>query len=225
MLALQATQREIQGKKVAALRKEGVLPGVLYGPKTETKQIQVDEKAFQLVYKEAGESALVSLELEGEKATPVLIYDTQRDPLTGKVLHIDFYETPLDKKIEVTVPLVFKGEAPGVSELHGTLVRNIQEIEVRAFPQNLPSEIIANIEQLKTFEDRVLVKDLVQLDEVEIVRDAEDVVAQVVPPVNVEAELEKTIEAPVAEGEEEAEEGEKTAEEGEEQGQEKEKKE
>ena len=228
MIALQVTQREIQGKKVSTLRKEGILPAVLYGPKTEAQQVQVDEKDFQAVYKEAGESTLVSLKM-GEKETPVMIYDTQRDALTGKVLHVDFYETPLDKKIEVTVPLIFEGEAPAVGDMGGTLVRNIQEIQVRAFPQSLPSDITVNIEGLKTFEDRVLVKDLVQSEEVELVRDEDDLVAQVVPAVNVEAELEKSVEAPVVEeGEEEEgaeESGEESTEEGGDQPQEEEKKE
>ena len=200
MITLTAQSREITGKKVKALRTQGLVPATLYGPNTEALSVQIGEKEFEKVYAEAGESTLVSLSVEGKDSAPVLIYDVKRNPLSGKVLHTDLYQTPLDKPIEISVPLIFEGEAPAVSELEGTLVKNIQEIEVKALPQELPSEIVVNVESLATFEDRITVGDLVKADNVEIVREADEIIAQVVP-----VTIEEEPEPEVPEGEEGAE--------------------
>jgi len=160
MESLTATKREQTRKKVDTLRKTGFVPGVLYGPKVEATSVQVDAKEFQKVYEEAGESSLVNLRVEG-KEMPVLIHEVQKHPLSEAVLHVDFYQPDLTKKVEITVPLAFEGEALAVSELGGTLIHNIQEVEVKALPQDLPHEIKVYVERLATFEDRILVKDLV----------------------------------------------------------------
>jgi len=193
MLTLPAKIRKTLGKKVKALRERGVLPGVLYGPRIkETLPLEINFKEFEKVYKEAGESTLVSLEIEGKK-TPVLIHEVKLDPLTGKPIHVDFYQPRLEEEVEVTIPIIFEGEAPAVKELGGTLVKNIHEVEVRALPQNLPHEIKVNMEKLKTFEDDILVKDLPTPKGVKILKELEEVVATVAPPEKVEEELVKPI--------------------------------
>ena len=199
MLTLPAKIRKTLGKKVKALRERGVLPGVLYGPRIkETLPLEINFKEFEKVYKEAGESTLVSLEIEGKK-TPVLIHEVKLDPLTGKPIHVDFYQPRLEEEVEVTIPIIFEGEAPAVKELGGTLVKNIHEVEVRALPQNLPHEIKVNMEKLKTFEDDILVKDLPTPKGVKILKELEEVVATVAPPEKVEEELVKPIEEKVEE--------------------------
>ena len=116
-----------------------------------------------------------------------------RDQVRGQFIHVDFYQPPLDEKIEVRVPLVFQGEAPAVRDLGGTFLKNTQEVDVKAFPQNLPHELIVDISGLKTFEDKILIRNLVHDEEVEILHDLEDVVAQVVETQNIEAELEQPV--------------------------------
>jgi len=193
MLTLPAKIRKTLGKKVKALRERGVLPGVLYGPRIkETLPLEINFKEFEKVYKEAGESTLVSLEIEDKKA-PVLIHEVKLDPLTGKPIHVDFYQPRLEEEVEVTIPIIFEGEAPAVKDLGGTLVKNIHEVEVRALPQNLPHEIKVNMEKLKTFEDDILVKDLPTPKGVKILKELEEVVATVAPPEKVEEELVKPI--------------------------------
>ena len=193
MLTLPAKIRKTLGKKVKALRERGVLPGVLYGPRIkETLPLEINFKEFEKVYKEAGESTLVSLEIEGKK-TPVLIHEVKLDPLTGKPIHVDFYQPRLEEEVEVTIPIIFEGEAPAVKELGGTLVKNISEIEVKALPQNLPHEIRVNIQKLKTSEDDILIKDLPIPKEVKILKEPEEIVASVAPPEKVEEELVKPI--------------------------------
>jgi len=193
MIKLKAEKREVFGKKVKKLREKGLIPGVLYGPKIENQAIQINLKEFKEVLKEAGESSLISLEIE-EKKHPVLIHDIKKDPLTEEPLHVDFYQPILTKEVEASVPLVFEGESPAVKDLGGTLVKEIQEIEIKALPEKLPHEIKVNIAKLKTFDDEILVKDIAVPEGVKIQRAPDEIVAVVTPPEKVEEELEKPIE-------------------------------
>ena len=199
MLSLSVKTRKETGKKVKNLRQKDILPAVLYGPKLKKAQpLALDYKIFEKVYKETGESSLISLEIEEEgKKILVLIREIQRDPITDKISHVDFYQAPLEEKIVVKIPLVLEGQSPAVKELGGTLVKYISETEVRALPQNLPKEIKVRVDSLKTFQDNILIKDLPLPQGVEILRQAEEIVASILPPEKVEEELEKPIEEKV----------------------------
>lgn len=198
MLTLAAKTRKDFGKKVKNLRKKGIIPAVLYGPKVENLPLEVDLKEFEKIYQTAGESSLVQLSV-GQKKFSVLIHTVEIDALSQKPIHVDFYQPKLDEEITVTIPLVFEGEPLAVKDLGGTLVRNIHEVEVRALPQNLPHEIKVNIEKLKTFEDNILIKDLVLPKEVKILKEPEEIVVLVAPPEKIEEELEKPVEEKVEE--------------------------
>lgn len=198
MITLTAKIRKDTGKKVNKLREKGILPAVLYGPKTEVQSLEISQKDFEKVYAEAGESSLISMEVDKKKYL-VLIHDVQADPLTSKPTHVDFLQPALDEEIKASVPLAFEGEAPAVKELGGTFVKNISEVEVKALPQNLPHEIKVNITFLKTFEDSIKIKDLKLSEGVSIHRGQEDVVAFVASPEKIEEELEKPIEEKVEE--------------------------
>lgn len=187
MLTLTSQQRKAR-KNIEEIRKNGFIPAVLYGPSTAPVSVQVEAKAFGKIYQEAGESALITLEMEGE-SMPVLVRDIQLHPMKNQILHVDFYQPRLDEAIEITVPLVFVGESAAVKDLGGTLIRNLQEVDVRALPKDLPHEIKVDISKLASFEDYITIQDLVQSAGVEILREAEDMVAQVVPVEDVDAEL------------------------------------
>jgi large subunit ribosomal protein L25 len=184
-------------EKSENIRREGQIPANLYGPEIKNLLLKLEAKDFSKIFEETGYSSLISLEIEGKKI-PVLIHEVQQDPLTGGFLHVDFYSPKLKEKIEAKIPLVFEGEAPAVKE-GGTLVKNMQEVEVKALPQNLPKEIRINIGELKTLEDSISVKDLKLPPEVEILKEAEAIVAHVAAPEKVEEELEKPIEEKVEE--------------------------
>jgi len=160
--------------------------------------IEINLKEFEKIYKAAGESSLISLEVDKKKFL-VLIHEVARDPLTDKLFHIDFYQPSLEKEVTVTLPLVFEGEALAVKDSGGTLVKNISEIEVKAFLQNLPHEIKVNIENLKTFADNIKILDLKLPEGVKVQRAAGEIVAHVLAPVKVEEELVKPIEEKVEE--------------------------
>ena len=179
---------------------EGFIPGVLYGPGIKNITLKVELKGLEKIYKETGGSSLVflqSLDESKKSKYKVLIHDTQRDPLSGKITHVDFYQPNLKEEVEVVIPLVFEGEPPAVKELGGTFVKNILEVEVKALPENLPHDIKVNVEGLKTFEDVILVKDLQVPKEVKILKDPEEVVVLVTPIKDIEEDLEKPIEEDV----------------------------
>ncbi len=212
MLTLSAKIRKEMGRKVNSLREKSILPAVLYGPKLENLALKVDLEEFEKVYSKAGESSLIKLKIEScspknedkklkVREFLVLIHAIQKDPLTNKIIHIDFYQPSLKEKVEATVPLVFEGEAPAVKNLNGTLVKNISEIGVKALPQDLPHEIKVDIGKLESFEDNILVKDLDIPEGVEVLKEPEEIVALVSPPTKVEEELEKPVEEEIVEPE------------------------
>ncbi len=182
------------------LREEGFLPIVLYGVETENLSLKVDIKEFKKIYQEAGESSLIPLKIEGEKEeSMVLIHDLQYHPLTDEIIHADLYKPDLKKETEAAVPLEFIGESPAVKNLEGTLIKNIQEIEVKALPQNLPHEIKVDVSKLETFEDNILIKDLDIPEGVKVLKEEEEIIVSVTPPARVDEELEKPIEEKVDE--------------------------
>jgi large subunit ribosomal protein L25 len=187
-LELKSEKRTLLGKKVKSLRRKGVIPAVVYGGKDGTIPIELDQKEFSKAFKTAGETTLIKL-LVGEKVKNVLIHDIGRDPITGEMNHVDFYEVKMDEKITTKVPLIFIGDAPAVIDLGGVLVKAMQELEVRALPSDLPHQIEINISQLVTFDDNILVKDIKLPKNVEILENLETSVATVTPPRS-EAELE-----------------------------------
>jgi len=200
MLTLSAKIRKIAGKKVKTLREKGVLPVVLYGPKIKNENLEISLKDFEKILGEAGETTLISLETEGKKEKNlVLIHEVKFDPMIGKPTHVDFYQPILTDEIQVKIPLVIEGEAPAVKNLGGTLVKNISEIEVRALPQSLPKEIRINVGKLETFEDKVLIKDIVLPEGVKILRNLDEIIVRVAQPEKVEEELLKPIEEKVEE--------------------------
>ena len=206
MLSLSAKIRKTLGKKAKALRKKGILPGVLYGPKMKTATpLEINLKEFEKIYKDTGESSLISLEVDPStgpgqaKKFLVLIHELARDPLTEKLIHVDFYQPRLEEEIEARIPLIFEGETLAVKDLGGTLVKNISELIVKALPQNLPHEIKVNIEKLKTFGDSVKILDLKLPEGVKVQRSPEEIVAHVLAPGKVEEELVKPVEEKVEE--------------------------
>lgn len=204
MISLQAKTRTIFGKLTKNIRFQGVIPAVVYGPGEKNANIEVDEKEFIKVLRKAGESSLIELKIDkatadggapskGGEVRPVLIHEIQQDPVSDKIIHIDFFQASLKEEVEVAVPLVFEGVAPAEKDLGGTLNKNMLEIEVRALPQNLPHEITVNVGGLKTFQDHILVRDLAIPANVTVMKDADEIVAAVLEPQKVEEELAKEI--------------------------------
>lgn len=213
MITLSVEPRTQLRKKVQKLRAEGYVPAILYGPKVATTPLQVSYKDFQRAFKEAGESSLVRLDFQktqpspevtagkDEKAavpvvqTAILIRSVAVHPVTRAFLHADFYQVPLDEKIEIKIPVEYEGEAPAVKAEGATLVRNLFEIEVRALPTDLPHEIRVDLTPLEHIGNAITVADLILPSGVEIVNEPDTVVAAIEA-----AQAEETIEEAPAEG-------------------------
>ncbi len=198
MLTLKADKRDKLGGKTTRLRQAGILPAVLYGEGVENTPLEIDEKEFERVFSQAGETSLINLELAGKKYE-VLIHEISRDPVSNEFLHVDFFCPSTKKEIEAEVPLVFEGEAPAEKDLGGNLLKEIQNVEVRGLVKNLPKEIKVNVSSLKTFEDRILIKDLILPAGIRVLKDQEEIVALVVPPRKEEIIEEKPEETPAEE--------------------------
>ncbi len=221
MLELKAKNRNILGSKVKSLRSRGAVPAILYGAKMKSTPIEIDYNDFKKTYEEAGESTILKLKVNNNGKTEeknVLIYEVERDPVSGKFTHIDFYAVRMDKPITAEVPLVFQGESPVVETEDGVLVKNMTEVEVEALPANLPHQIEIDLSPLKTFDDMIHIKDLRVGEGVKILAEPDEVVVSVVPPRSeeelaaLEEEVEEVKEAERA-GEEEEKEKEVPAEE------------
>lgn len=158
---LVAKKREIFGRKVKRLRKEGILPANLYGKKTESMALQVDVKDFCKVYSQVGETGIVDLKIENEKETrPVLIQNVQKDPVEDSFLHVDLRQVVLTEKISATIPIILVGEAPAEIQKEGILVQEISEIEVEALPTDLPENFQIDVSKLEKVNDAIFVRDI-----------------------------------------------------------------
>jgi large subunit ribosomal protein L25 len=198
-LELTLDAREAQGKANKRLRREGIVPGVVYGKGEDSTNVQVDAKTFEVLYRAAGRTSVVKFRLPGaSRATSGFIKSVQRHPLSGQAIHVDYYLVNLKQEMEVDVPLVFNGESPAVEETGGTLLHNLSAIRVKALPTDIPHEVTVDVSVLKSLDVAIHVKDLnLNRDLVHVLTDGETLVATVVPP-RVEEEPEPVL----AEGEE-----------------------
>lgn len=191
-MELKAQKRSVTGKGVQALRAEGKIPAVVYGSKEESLPIEVEVGAFTRVLKEAGESIVIELSLDGETKN-VLIHDIDHDPVTNEPRHADFYAVQKGQKVNVAVPLAFVGEAPGVKELGANLIKALHELEIEAEATNLPHEIEVDVSSLTSLDSHIAAKDVRLPSGVTLVTGEDEAVASLAMP---EEEPEEPAEAP-----------------------------
>jgi large subunit ribosomal protein L25 len=195
---IEASPRERLGRGVRTLRSSGQIPAVLYGHGVASQHLQIPSTDFEKVFKEAGESTIVKLQVDGSEPVNVLIQDVQRDNVLDKIVHVDFYQVKMTEKLKAHVPIKFVGESPAVKALGGTLVHNISEVEVESLPGDLPHEIEVDVSILNTFDDDIRVKDLkVDRSRVKILVEDEDLMVAMVQRPRTEEELKELEQAPV----------------------------
>jgi len=162
------------------LRESGFIPAEFYARGVDNMHLSVPVKEFNKIFKEAGESTIVKLIVDGKKIN-VLIHDVQKNPLNDTISHIDFYGVRMDEKIRVHIPLSFIGESPAIKE-GGVLIKAIHELEVEALPADLPHHIEIDLMKLANIGDSISVKDINLRKGVKVLVDDETVVATVVKP-------------------------------------------
>lgn len=223
-IVLSARPREESGKEYAKkLRRNGFIPAVLYGPETKTLHLEVEAKSFLVLLRGGlGENVIITLVLDDKKdgQRKVLVREVQRDPVTGDILHVDFHQISLTKKLTIEVPIHLVGTPVGVDD-GGILQHTLRELQIECLPSAIPEKIEVDVSHLK-IGDSVHVGD-VTVRNAEILSDAKSSVVSVVPPTVFK---EPEVAAPVAEeepeviGEEKEEEAEKKEEKEEEKGKE-----
>ena len=183
ILKIEAKSRTLHGRKNYILRNENQVPAVVYGfGLDKSLEISVDHNTFVKLFRTAGESTLIKLQIDEQKELDILIQDVQRNALTDDFIHIDFRSVDTNKFIEAVAKLSFVGESPAVKALGGTLVRPIENISIKALPQNLVAVIEVDLTKLKTFDDVVRISDLDLPEGVEIMEDNHRTIAVVSAP-------------------------------------------
>ena len=176
VIELKAQKRAEKGKDVAALRAAGSIPAVVYGPKQDSTPITLNRKEFEKVFKSAGESTVVNLDVDGS-SIPTLIHEVDHDPVTNTARHADFYAIVKGQKVTVKIPLEFTGESLAVKDLGANLVKTLYEIEVEADPMNLPHELTVDISGLTEVGSQILAQDVMLPSGVTLKENPEEVVA------------------------------------------------
>jgi large subunit ribosomal protein L25 len=177
-LTLTVSPRTITGNKTKKLARQSLLPGVLYGNKTENKLVQVDYNTFVALYKESGKTHVVDVLVEGT-SYPCLVHDIDVNPVSGNAVHVDFLVVDLKKKVVVTVPVELVGESPAV--VQGFLLNQaMKELEVEALPGDVPESIQVSVESLVGAHDSIRIQDLAVQKKYSIQNDPEEVIVSVV---------------------------------------------
>jgi large subunit ribosomal protein L25 len=160
-IKLNAKKRDVVGRKVKNLRKEGLVPANVFGKKIKSQALVLNLKEFEKVFEEAGETGIVTLNIEGEKEThPIMVQNLQKDPLTEMVLHADLRQVILTEKVTANIPVEMSGEAPAAEQKLGILIQTLSEIEVEALPLDLPERFIVDVSKLVQVGDEILVKEI-----------------------------------------------------------------
>lgn len=168
-ITLKLEERELHGKKVAKLRKEGLVPGVVYGPGTDPISVQVENNVIVKVYGQAGKHAPVHLTI-GSKKRIAMIKDVDIDPVKHRVQHISFHAVNQNNPVEAEIPVRLKGEGESEAEKAGLIIlQNIEHLQVKALPMDLPDMLEVDISGLKEAGERVTVADIVLPPNVELI--------------------------------------------------------
>ncbi len=173
-LKLKLEPRKTLGRKVKALRREGQLPGNIYGKGIKSLSVQASLKEFSSVFSKAGETSIIELNVVKEtKARPALIHQVMVDPVSGQFLHADFHQVDLSQAVKVEVPIELVGEAPAVQQ-GGVLVQLLNEVEVEALPADLPDKFTVDVSKLTEMNQGITLKELRVGDKVKLMVESLD---------------------------------------------------
>lgn len=175
---LEAEVRTITGKKVKTLRKQGIVPITVYGPKTETVSLQVIYRPLEVALMKAGGTNLIDI-VAGGKTHVVLARDVQRDVVRGDILHVDFLEIDATEKIRADIPIHLIGESPVVASRAGILLTGTNNITIEAFPDKLRDSIEVDLSGLTEIGMSISVGDLDLGEGTEIINDPDDLIVRV----------------------------------------------
>jgi large subunit ribosomal protein L25 len=175
---LEAQPRDVVGKKVSQLRREGLVPVALYGPRVKPVNLQIPYRPLQIALMKAGGTNLIDIKVDSSTQT-VLAREVQRDVLRGDILHVDFFVVDLSEKIQIDVPLHFVGESPAVAARKGILITGPAMLTIDTLPSNLLSQIEIDLSGLNEIGDAIHVRDLTLDSEITIINDPDEMIARI----------------------------------------------
>ncbi|MBN2462513.1 MAG: 50S ribosomal protein L25 [Dehalococcoidia bacterium] len=193
-LELEVSKRDVTGKKVRFLRRQGIVPANIYGHGIDSTPINVDARSLKSLMVHAGMTDLISLKVDDSKSpVKVLIREVQKNPLTDEPLHVDFYQVRMTEKIKADVPVVFIGEAPVLRNIkNSSMLHLIDSLHIEALPDDLPHSFEVDVSNIEELDQAIYVKDIPLGHGVTLLSDPEQMVVKVA-----EARKEEVIEVPV----------------------------
>jgi len=204
-LNIKTSTRDVLGKKTRFMRREGTTPTHLFGHGIKSLPLQCDTAELRRIIARAGMTRLIALEVEGDKEPrSVFIREIQREPCSGELLHVDFYQVKRTEKIRVDVPIILIGEAPAMKEKGRTLTHSLTSLSVESLPDKLPPHIEIDLSSLEEVEQAIFVRDITLSPDVTVVTDPDQMVVRVSEARVVEEEVVAEAEVPEEELAEEA---------------------
>jgi large subunit ribosomal protein L25 len=179
-LELEASKRQVTGKKVRFLRREGITPANLYGHGVKSVALQVDTKQMQHALAKTGKTDLIQLKIEGSKtAKNVLVRKVQENAITDELLHVDFYQVKMTEKIKTDVPLTFIGDAPVLKNKNVTLLHLLDSLHIEALPDALPHSLEVDLSNLAEIDQTIHVRDIPLSSDVTLHTDPDQMVVKI----------------------------------------------
>jgi large subunit ribosomal protein L25 len=179
-IELKTEKRTIIGKRVKGLRREGLVPAVLYGPKTEPIPIQCDGRELQRVLARAGGTNLISVRIDDAgRPKMALAREVQRDAITNELYHVDFYQVVMTEKVSAEVNIILTGQSPVVQQADAMLLQGADSVEIECLPGDLIHSIEVDLSTLLEIDDAIYVKDLQVPENIAILSDGDELVAKV----------------------------------------------
>ena len=179
-IELKATNREIVGKKVRFLRREGIIPVHLFGHGIESAALQCDAVKLRQVLAQAGRTKLIGLKLDrAKKPRNVVVREIQKNPITGELLHVDFYQVRMAEKIKVEVPIVLTAEVPALKDKENMLLQELNSLTVECLPDQIPDRVELDPSSLTEAGQAIQVKDIMVGGGVTVLNDPEQMVMKI----------------------------------------------
>jgi large subunit ribosomal protein L25 len=175
---IDAEVREVTGKKVGALRRAGIVPATIYGPKQEPVNVQIPYRPLEIALAKAGGSHLIELST-GKFTQTVLVRSVQRNPISRKIMHVDFFALDMKSLLRTNVPVHYNGESPAVAAKLGVLVTGPTVLLVELLPSKLMDHIAVDVSKLAEVGAAIHVRDLDLGDGIAILNDPEELLARV----------------------------------------------
>jgi large subunit ribosomal protein L25 len=179
---LTAEKRMVTGKQVRRLRREGWVPGVMYGHGFEPVPLQFEERSLAHILSKVGGSQLIGVNVKGDKQPEMaLVRDVQRDPIRGNFLHVDFYRVRMTERLTAEVPLVVVGQSAVIEAREGILLQGISAIEVECLPGDLVDAIEVDMSDLVEIDQGIYVRDLAVPAGIDVLTDVDEMILRIVP--------------------------------------------